>query len=98
MTAGTAHSAEGVAEHWPRLQWGSVGSVQGRCRPPILVHTSLVEQSTQVEPIAVHGLHWGYQGAEASHGGIQGLTPPAPGGPAPGTAAATATCKNHKCY
>lgn len=71
-----------------------MGSVQARCRPPILVHTSLVVQSTQVEPIAVHGVHRGYQGADASHGGIQGFTPPAaPGGPAPGTAAATATWK-----
>lgn len=93
-TAGTgAHSAEGVAEHSPRLQYGRVGSVQARCRPPTLVQTSLVLQSMQALPTAVQGVHAGYHGADASHGGSHGLAPPAappqpptpaPHAPAPG--------------
>lgn len=48
--------------------------MQALCRPPTLVHTSLVLQSRQELPIVTQGPHCGYQGAAEIHGGIHGFT------------------------
>lgn len=86
-----AHSSVGVAEHSPRLQYGSRGSAQARWMPPIFVHTCLVLQSVQDDPMVVHGAHLGNHGLFASHGGIHMLAAEGPhaggaGGPQAGGA------------
>lgn len=57
--------------------------MHARWMPPIFVHTCLVLQSVQLDPMVVQGLHLGNHGALATQGGMA-----AAGGPHAGAAGA----------